>query len=73
MARFEPHDLVLWCPVLSEPREAEVLSVEGDWATISVSDDAPLAVDLAEQFGLTLVGFVRDDSMNVYSRNDRVI
>ena len=31
-----------------------------------------LAVDLAAQSGLTLVAFLRGDSMNVYSRPDRV-
>ena len=33
---------------------------------------AKVAVDLATQSGLTLVGFLRGQSMNVYSRPDRV-
>jgi len=32
----------------------------------------PLAVDLASQSGLTLVAFLRGDSMNVYTRPDRI-
>ena len=39
----------------------------------AVSAPSSLAVDLATQSGLTLVAFLRGDSMNVYSRADRVI
>lgn len=38
----------------------------------AVSAPSSLAVDLAGQSGLTLVAFLRGDSMNVYSRGDRV-
>lgn len=39
----------------------------------AVSAPSSLAVDLAAQSGLTLVAFLREDSMNVYSRADRVV
>lgn len=39
----------------------------------AVSAPSSLAVDLAAQSGLTLVAFLRDESMNVYTRPDRVI
>jgi FdhD protein len=32
-----------------------------------------LAVDLASQAGLTLVAFLRGESMNVYTRPDRIL
>lgn len=39
----------------------------------AVSAPSSLAVDLAAQSGLTLVAFLRGDSMNIYSRADRVV
>ena len=38
----------------------------------SVSAPSSLALELAEELGLTAVGFVRDGSMNVYTHPDRV-
>ncbi|MBO0607844.1 formate dehydrogenase accessory sulfurtransferase FdhD [Myceligenerans salitolerans] len=38
----------------------------------AISAPSTLAVDLAESCGLTLLGFVRGGSMNVYARADRV-
>jgi FdhD protein len=37
-----------------------------------VSAPSSLAADLAEEAGLTLVGFLRGQSMNVYTRANRV-
>jgi FdhD protein len=39
----------------------------------AVSAPSSLAVDLANESGVTLVAFLRGDSMNVYSRPDRVV
>lgn len=38
----------------------------------AVSAASSLAVDLAESSGLTLVGFLRGNTMNVYARSDRI-
>ncbi|HIZ37650.1 MAG TPA: formate dehydrogenase accessory sulfurtransferase FdhD, partial [Candidatus Ruania gallistercoris] len=38
----------------------------------AVSAPSSLAVDLAEEAGLTLVGFLRGESMNVYTHPERL-
>lgn len=40
---------------------------------IGVGAPTSLAIDLANKFDITLVGFVKDDSFNIYSNEDRVL
>jgi FdhD protein len=39
----------------------------------AVSAPSSLAADLAEEQGMTLVGFLRGESMNVYTGAERVL
>jgi FdhD protein len=38
----------------------------------AVSAPSSLAVSLADESGITLVAFLREDSMNIYTRADRI-
>jgi FdhD protein len=40
---------------------------------IGVGAPTSLAVDLANKFDMTLVGFVKENSFNIYSNSERII
>jgi FdhD protein len=38
----------------------------------AVSAPSSLAIDLADEYGVTLVGFIRGDSFNIYTHSSRI-
>ena len=40
---------------------------------IGVGAPTSLAIDLANKFDITLIGFVKSDSFNIYTNNKKVI
>ena len=40
---------------------------------IGVGAPTSLAIDLANRFDITLIGFVKEDSFNIYTNNQKVI
>lgn len=47
--------------------------VAGVSVLCAVSAPSSLAVEVAEQFGVTLIGFLRDGRFNIYTRPERVV
>ena len=40
---------------------------------VGVGAPTSLAIDLAKRFGMTLLGFVKKNSFNIYSNKERII
>jgi len=51
---------------------AQKAVVAGIPIVASISAPSSLAVDLASEFGMTAIGFLRGRSMNVYTNPERV-
>jgi hypothetical protein len=50
VARFEPHDQVLWCPVPGEPHRTTILSLDGDSALIDLPGNELVPVPDSELY-----------------------
>ena len=71
--RLPLHDAVLLVSGRASFELTQKAVMAGIPVLAAVSAPSSLAVDLACESGLTLVAFLRGDSMNIYSRPDRVI
>ena len=60
---------------LGDPAALEIVqkaAVAGIPVVCAVSAPSSLAVEAAERFGQTVVGFLRDDRFNVYTHPERI-
>ncbi|WP_174188863.1 formate dehydrogenase accessory sulfurtransferase FdhD [Nocardia barduliensis] len=71
-ARVPAHDLVLIVSGRASFELVQKAVMAGIPLLGAVSAPSSLAVDLAAEAGLTLVGFLRGDTMNVYSAPERI-
>jgi FdhD protein len=71
--RANPGDLVLVVSGRLGFEIAQKAAVAGIPIVASVSAPSSLAIELAADFGMTAAGFVRGNSMNIYSHPERVI
>jgi FdhD protein len=61
--------------MVSDRSSFEILQkclVAGVPVVCAISAPSSLAVEVAQQFGMSLVGFLRDNRFNVYSRYERI-
>lgn len=69
---WPPHDLVLLVSGRISFEIVQKAAVAGIPVVCGVSAASSLAVELGEELGLTVIGFLREQSFNVYSGVDRL-
>lgn len=69
---WPPHDLVLMVSGRISFEIVQKAAVAGVSVACGVSAASSLAVELGEELGLTVIGFLREGGFNVYSGGDRV-
>lgn len=71
--RVPAHDLILMVSGRASFELVQKAAMAGIPMLGAVSAPSSLAADLADETGLTLIGFLRGDSMNIYSGTHRVL
>ena len=71
--RLQPNDQFITCSGRLNFELVQKVLMTNIGLMIGVGAPTSLAIDLANRFDMTLVGFVKDDSFNIYTNNQKVI
>ena len=70
---FRPNDQFITCSGRLNFELVQKVLMTNIGLMIGVGAPTSLAIDLANKFDMTLVGFVKEDSFNIYTNNQKVI
>ena len=70
---FKPNDQFITCSGRLNFELVQKVLMTNIGLMIGVGAPTSLAIDLANRFDMTLVGFVKEDSFNIYTNNQKVI
>ena len=70
---LQPNDQFITCSGRLNFELVQKVMMTNIGLMIGVGAPTSLAIDLANRFDMTLVGFVKDDSFNIYTNNQKVI
>ena len=70
---LEPNDQFITCSGRLNFELVQKVLMTNIGLMIGVGAPTSLAIDLANRFDMTLVGFVKEDSFNIYTNNQKVI
>ena len=70
---FQPNDQFITCSGRLNFELVQKVLMTNIGLMIGVGAPTSLAIDLANKFDMTLVGFVKEDSFNIYTNNQKVI
>ena len=70
---FKPNEQFITCSGRLNFELVQKVLMANIGLMIGVGAPTSLAIDLANRFDMTLVGFVKEDSFNIYTNNQKVI
>ena len=70
---FQPNDQFITCSGRLNFELVQKVLMTNIGLMIGVGAPTSLAIDLANRFDMTLIGFVKEDSFNIYTNNQKVI
>ena len=71
--RLQPNDQFITCSGRLNFELVQKVLMTNIGVMIGVGAPTSLAIDLANRFDMTLIGFVKEDSFNIYTNNQKVI